>query len=49
MTNDEIHGGMKGWISLQMVAEHWNRLPKEQPPSLTELKKHLDNTLRHMV
>ncbi|KAJ7412827.1 hypothetical protein WISP_94593 [Willisornis vidua] len=30
---------------------HWNRLRREvvTAPSLTEFKKHLDNTLRHMV
>ncbi|KAJ7426600.1 hypothetical protein WISP_14508 [Willisornis vidua] len=35
----------------QRVAGHWNRLPRKviAAPSLTELKKHLDDTLRHMV
>ena len=35
----------------QRVVGHWNRLPREveTAPSLTELKKCLDNTLRHMV
>ncbi|KAJ7411403.1 hypothetical protein BTVI_49502 [Pitangus sulphuratus] len=33
------------------VVEHWNRLLREviTAPSLTEFKKHLDDTLRHMV
>ncbi|KFQ96093.1 hypothetical protein Y956_04069, partial [Nipponia nippon] len=36
---------------IQRVVEHWNRLPQEEvtAPSLTTFKKHLDNTLRHMV
>ncbi|KAJ7418210.1 hypothetical protein WISP_60373 [Willisornis vidua] len=35
----------------QIVVGHWNRLPREVviAPSLTEFKKHLDNTLRCMV
>ncbi|KAJ7400194.1 hypothetical protein BTVI_107527 [Pitangus sulphuratus] len=35
----------------QRMFGHWNRLPREvvAAPSLTEFKKHLDNTLRHMV
>ncbi|KFW81113.1 hypothetical protein N305_04073, partial [Manacus vitellinus] len=35
----------------QRVVGHWNRLPREvvTAPSLTEFKKHLDNSLRHMV
>ena len=35
----------------QRVVEHWNRLLREvvTAPSLTELREHLDNTLRHMV
>ncbi|KAJ7407917.1 hypothetical protein BTVI_61477 [Pitangus sulphuratus] len=35
----------------QRVAGHWNRLSREvvTAPSLTEFKKHLDNTLRHMM
>ena len=35
----------------QRVAGPWNRLPREgvTAPTLTELKKCLDNTLRHMV
>lgn len=34
-----------------MAAGHWNRILREKviAPSLTELKKHLDNSLRHMV
>ena len=34
----------------QRVVEHWNKLPREgvTAPSLTILKKHLDNALRHM-
>ena len=33
------------------MVEHWNRLPWEAvtAPSLTLFKKHLGNTLRHMV
>ncbi|KAJ7400748.1 hypothetical protein BTVI_102610 [Pitangus sulphuratus] len=35
----------------QRVVGHWNRLPSEviTAPSLTEIKKHLDNILGHMV
>ncbi|KAJ7395039.1 hypothetical protein BTVI_158767 [Pitangus sulphuratus] len=35
----------------QRVVEHWNRLPRQMvtAPSLTQFKKGLDNTLRHMV
>lgn len=33
---------------LHSVAGHWNRLPRASP-SLTELKGHLDNALRHRV
>ncbi|KAJ7421919.1 hypothetical protein BTVI_16008 [Pitangus sulphuratus] len=35
----------------QRVIGHWNRLPREvvTAPSLTEFKKHLDDTLRHMI
>lgn len=35
----------------QKVVGHWNRLLKGviTSPSLAELKKHLENTLRHMV
>ncbi|KAJ7407913.1 hypothetical protein BTVI_61467 [Pitangus sulphuratus] len=34
----------------QRIAEHWNRLPVEVvTPSLSEFKKHLDNTLRHKL
>ncbi|KFW91698.1 hypothetical protein N336_00572, partial [Phalacrocorax carbo] len=35
----------------QRAVEHWNRLRMEAvtAPSLTILKKHLDNTLRDMV
>ncbi|KAJ7410315.1 hypothetical protein WISP_109139 [Willisornis vidua] len=34
----------------QRVVGHWNRLPREvAAPSLMELKKNLDDTLRHMV
>ena len=33
------------------VLGHYNRLPRAvvTAPSLTELKKHLDNPLRHML
>lgn len=36
-------------FSTQWVAKHWNRLPRVPvtAPSLSELKKHLGNTLRH--
>ncbi|GAB0175520.1 hypothetical protein GRJ2_000017200 [Grus japonensis] len=35
----------------ERVVGHWNRLPREAvtAPSLTEFKKHLDNTLSHML
>ncbi|KAJ7396511.1 hypothetical protein BTVI_144087 [Pitangus sulphuratus] len=35
----------------QRVVGHWNRLPREvvTAPNLAEFKKHLDNTLGHMV
>lgn len=40
-----------GLISGKRFSLHRNRLPKEvvMAPSLTEFKKNLDNTLRHMV
>ena len=35
----------------QRMVGHWNKLPTEavRAPSLTELRKSLNNTLRHMV
>jgi len=36
---------------IERVVSHWNRLPREMvmAPSLSELKKHLEDTLSHMV
>ncbi|KFZ59909.1 hypothetical protein N338_02302, partial [Podiceps cristatus] len=52
----EVHQGrfrldVRKRFFTQRVVEPWNRLPREAvtAPSLAAFKKHLDNTLRHMV
>ncbi len=46
-----VRSGTRNWFSTERVVWHCNRLPREavMAPSLLELKKHLDSTLRHMV
>ena len=43
--------GIRKRFFVQRVVEPWNRLPREAvtAPSLVIFKKHLDNTLIHMV
>jgi len=43
--------GVRERVCTQRVLGHWDRLPRAvvMAPSLTELKRHLDNPLRHMV
>lgn len=51
MSQGRYRLGIEKRLFTQKVFGHWDRLPKEvvTASSLTELKKHLDNTLRYMV
>ncbi|KFM04365.1 hypothetical protein AS27_08058, partial [Aptenodytes forsteri] len=33
----------------ERVVKHWNRLPREDAPSLSVFRRHLDNALNNML
>jgi len=36
-------------LATKRVVKHWNRLPREEAPSLSVFKRHLDNALNNML